>query len=318
MSRLRVSTLILVVLVVSLLLASGTNARDNNSPIDPPRQVVEKKIVTSDELYRYEITGSILSDTVVRRTIERWERNYGINWPESGLVVYNVGTVDKPDILIVPNALQIEEIVTEIFSDGTAEVDASVTLRALKDNTLDITEGDTQTAVLATSSWQFVQQQCFAREDGAKGWIDSCYKIHQLSGDGDSNYDYYQLEHFATAKSKSPYSLLTAHVASDRDLGSPPMYWVDWSPRSDQTVGNCQTYQVSVGALGIGIASYHDLCEKWDITKYADPGKFRNEWKNYFGFTISSEREVAYMLAVKVPEGSFPIWVLNYGYYASI
>ncbi|WDE03104.1 hypothetical protein SG34_016980 [Thalassomonas viridans] len=166
---------------------------------------------------------------------------------------------------------------------------------------------------IQAGSWGMQAHHCFSRYEGSTGWIDSCYKVHKLSGDGDSNYDYFQLEHYATAKGKSIWGLTRATLEASKASSSDSMQWVDWNPRADLDVGNCSTVSLQVTAQAVGISTSHNICDKWDITKYSTPGHFKNEWKSSSS-AQRSEREVAYMIAVKVAQGGWPVWSLTHNY----
>lgn len=89
------------------------------------------------------------------------------------------------------------------------------------------------------------------------------------------------------------------------------MQWVDWNPRSDLTTGQCSS--ITIGISYIAVLSYSAvICQEgWDMTKYAEAGKFKNRW---YGAARRSEREVAYMVSVKVPKGGWPVWALTKDY----
>ncbi|MGH8010770.1 MAG: hypothetical protein ACREQ3_27595, partial [Candidatus Binatia bacterium] len=103
-----------------------------------------------------------------------------------------------------------------------------------------------------------VDQLCFAREQNNTGWLDECYKVHKLSGDSSSVNDYFQLEHYATATSDGPWTLTNITLESTQSGSSSPMSWMDWSPRSDQDVGNCQSIEIGISVEGAGLTAVHN------------------------------------------------------------
>ena len=90
---------------------------------------------------------------------------------------------------------------------------------------------------------------------------------------------------------------------------SPPIRnWADWSPRSDEQRGRCETISVGISHM-VSISWSHQICEEWDITFYQrTPGKFQNLWRPASQPVENSEREVAYAIAVSVDEGKQPRW----------
>ena len=163
---------------------------------------------------------------------------------------------------------------------------------------------------IQSGSWNMVAQTCYSRYETTSGWIDACYKMHKLNSDGDGSNDYFQLEHYATAKSKFPFGLAAATIEAVKAGSSSSMEWVEWSPASDLDVGNCTSIGLEVAAQSVGISASHNICDNWDITKFSDAGHFKNKWSNVFT-PISSERGVAYMIAVKVPQNGWPVWSLS-------
>ena len=85
------------------------------------------------------------------------------------------------------------------------------------------------------------------------------------------------------------------------------MQWMDWSPRADVDYGGCRSYEIGISVGAVGITSTRTQCDTWDITKSEEAGSFRNDWR---GNARQSDREVAYMQAVAVPQGGWPIWNL--------
>jgi len=159
--------------------------------------------------------------------------------------------------------------------------------------------------------WNLVGNQAFARFEDGKGWMDHAYKMHKLVVETIPNKDYYQLEHWATAKSKGAWTLYAAHVWCQKQSSSSPMEWVDWDPQADQDYGSGgQSVTIGISYI-VEISSTYTVRDKWDITKYAEAGKFKNSWR---GSAWRSERNVAYMICVSVPEGGWPAWTLSAQY----
>ena len=57
-------------------------------------------------------------------------------------------------------------------------------------------------------------------------------------------------------------------------------------------------------------------CELWDITKFAEAGRFQNKWSCgcAIPFGATGEREVASMIEVSVPQGEGAQWTLSAGF----
>jgi hypothetical protein len=167
----------------------------------------------------------------------------------------------------------------------------------------------------AAPYWTLYGNACFSRIQNSGGYIDSCYKINRLVNDGSTTKDYYQLEHYATAGSKGIDTIHNAWLSSTKGSSSSAMSWVDWAPKGD-TTGACANQTLSVSVAGVGISSSYTRCEKWDITKYAEAGKFKNLWDCNCTLGIKGDREVAYMSVVSVAQGGKATWTLSAGFFA--
>jgi hypothetical protein len=168
----------------------------------------------------------------------------------------------------------------------------------------------------APQYWSSVALQCFARIESVSGWIDHCCQLYKLVGDNNNEGDYYQLVHYATARSKTIFSLRSAWIECVKHESSSTMGWLDWSPGSDLNVGRCTPITIERTINGSSMGGTFTVYKSgWDITKYAEAGKFANRW---YGRAWHSERDVAYMVGVAVPQGGWPVWSLAASYFATI
>jgi hypothetical protein len=164
--------------------------------------------------------------------------------------------------------------------------------------------------------WSLVASQCFARIEGVSGWIDHCCQLYKLVGDSNKEGDYYELVHYATARSKTIFALVQAWITCEKHESSSTMGWFDWSPGSDLNVRRCTPITIERTLNGSSMGGTFAVYESgWDITKYSDAGKFSNRW---YGHAWRQERGVAYMVGVKVPQGGCPVWSLTASYFATI
>ena len=110
------------------------------------------------------------------------------------------------------------------------------------------------------------------------------------------------------------YRAFDCWLAAQRSGGG-VQAWEDWDPRSDRNVGNCSSVNVGVDFLA-ALSFTATQCELWDITKYAEAGRFQNKWSCgcIFPFGADGEREVAYMIEVSVPQGQGAVWTLSAGF----
>ena len=168
----------------------------------------------------------------------------------------------------------------------------------------------------APQYWSLVTSQCFARIEGVSGWIDHCCQLYKVVLESNDEKDYYQLVHYATARSKAIFSLRSVWIECVKHESSSTMEWLDWSPGSDLNIKRCTPITIERTNSGSSIGGTFTICETgWDITKYAEAGKFMNRW---YGRAWRSERDVAYMVGVAVPQGGWPVWSLTASYFATI
>lgn len=281
--------LFLVVVLVSTLVVSYANAA---GPL---------------EISQYDVTRTSVGSQMAQQAMQRWQ-SYGWNFDAKGLKVYEL---NPGDYLIAPESAKIEFVQIQ-QSDGSIKVDARIVTASpsiLSTEAQGVSQG---VSPMQAEYWSLVASQCFERIDNGYGWMDHCYEMNKLIGETDSQKDYYQLHHHATAKSKSVWTLTDAYLSCQRNGGS-TQEWLEWSPGSDVPRPSCGTVGIGVSAFGIGISANYTACPTmWDITKYAEAGRFQNKW---VGSAWRSEREVAYMICVKVPQGGWPVWNLTAGFH---
>lgn len=155
---------------------------------------------------------------------------------------------------------------------------------------------------------------CYSRYTSTMGWMDHCMKWGKMMNDGDSSRDHWTYYRYGTCKSKNGTKITRCHIRSERDKSiksSPGMVWEDWAPRTDSE-GGCRTKSVGISVAGVSATGYYEACEKQDITKYSEAGKFENAWA-YPAGRADAEREVAYQVAFNVPNGTYPKMVSRWG-----
>jgi hypothetical protein len=165
---------------------------------------------------------------------------------------------------------------------------------------------------MAASSWAIHQQHCFPRKYEEHRYIDACWYKYRLTNDGTAVYDYYQFEFFATAGRWTTFGEIVGISLGSSPLSTwAPQTWVDWKPRSDWSGGSCQTINVGISYAGAGLTTNFQQCpDKWDMTKTTTPGKYSIAWLNPLG--TSADRELAYSIVVRVPQGRVPGYSLTY------
>ena len=275
-----------------------------------PSQPVEAQL--TQDLSKYDITGSANGIQLAQETVARWKQEGHCSACQGNQSV-EVYKLAEGDYLIVPSSTVVEFKYTKL-KDKSIRIDPWIYVGSGN-------QGNTSNAsnTLTTNPPFYASTpgypQCFARIDGTGGYIDHCVDIQKLYNNLDSTRDYYTLQHYATAKSKSAWFLHTATISCVKASGSSTMYWCDWNPKADQSVGNCITVNLGVQAGGATASMSGQLCDMWDITKYAAAGQFQNVWR---GSAWRSERYVAYQVAVAVPQNGVAGWLVSASYYSTL
>ncbi len=226
----------------------------------------------------------------------------------AGLRVYEFGTSDMSDIVVLPATVEFESATYEVQADGKVHMGTEVTVV--------FGEASRSPSFRATnaSSWTQTGADCLARSSNRTGWIDQCWTVYGLLNDRDGARDFYQLDNRATAKSALPLALQEAIVWGEASSTSSPQSWIDWFPREDMT-GSCPT-SVDIGIdFGASLTLNRSISENWDITKYATPGKFQNRWW-YTPGVWGSERSVSYTNVVAVPQGGIAAFRIGNSFFA--
>lgn len=139
---------------------------------------------------------------------------------------------------------------------------------------------------------------------GAK--MDWCWEKLRVPRDGDPNWDYYMFHVYGTAMDKTDSNGVSRRVKSAQFDVTPRsttgLQWYKWKPGGDQT-GACNSVDVSLSMGAVSIGRSFSACETWDVTKRATPGSMRNTWTGPSSGT-SSDRELALVVGVKVPQGA--------------
>ena len=168
------------------------------------------------------------------------------------------------------------------------------------------------------ATWSYVSGACFTRLQSAFGWLDSCYQVHKLTNDNDPR-DFYKLEQYGSAGAMVLGKIYSGWLGAVKAASSSAMSWIDWSPRRTVT-GGCQSIPLSVSALGVSFSASGIMCERWNVSKYADPGHYREEWScgclPTLGQPYPNVREIDYLQVVSVANGKPAIWTLSAGFQA--
>jgi hypothetical protein len=172
----------------------------------------------------------------------------------------------------------------------------------------------------AAIAWSWVAQGCFSRIQNTFGWLDSCYAIHRLTGEGDPR-EFFKLEQYGTVAAKIPGKIYDGWLAAVRRTGSAAQAWIDWSPRGSLS-GSCVSVPLEVSALGVGFRASGIMCERWNIFKGAAAGHFKEQWSCGcivpFGQPYPNTREIDYLQAVSVGSGKVAQWTLSAGFTAIV
>ncbi len=136
-----------------------------------------------------------------------------------------------------------------------------------------------------------------------------CWRKWKVKNDGDSSYDYYMFETWASGETKDDWGRsprLTSMTLSVRPRNSSGMENVDWDPRSDHK-GDCSSTTVGVQAAGVSVGQSFDQCEVWDVTPPYKVGNIKIKWRKRSwssGIPAGTTRSVAAAVSVRVPQGA--------------
>ncbi len=255
-----------------------------------------------------DITSSRLGTQWAREAAERWQQ-MGVRHDPKEIKIYRLqdgsyfaapksAEISMEYVGMEDGSMQLEPVVADV-SDPLLIESNSIEMRL-----------DGQYATSGGEYWSLVDNNAFARFQDGKGWMDHAYKKYKLVGETVADKDYYTLEHYATAKSKSTWTLSRAHIWCQKRDGSSEMAWVDWDPTSDKSGGSGNTITIGISFI-VELTDSFTFSDKWNITKYAEAGRFKNTWE---GLAWRSERSVAYMVCVSVPQGGYPLWSLSAQY----
>ena len=246
--------------------------------------------VPAEELAKHDITSTAYGQSVQQGVAGSNLRTFDVTGA-AGLV-----SVTEPGTLVVP---MNNTALTSVYATVTGATGTMLNFGP---------SAGTGGAPTGSPSWQETYHECYGRYQDSHAWVDPCAVISRLNGDNDASNDYFTLDTWETGKSKSWYSIRKLILWADPQ-GS--QTWQDWSPRSDMSAGNCMNVAFSVTVKNVvDIGASKDLCEKWDITKYATGGKFQNDWVGA-PWMHNAERETGFMIGVRTPAGGVS-WNIHY------
>lgn len=193
--------------------------------------------------------------TVAAAATSRWADSHGVY---RTLETVETEVYDGPTgevVMTYTDEVRPTDNVARISQDGNS-VEISGSFETVAEDTL-------AAYASAGSAWNQTSSACQSREQNNTGWIDGCYRIYQLSNDGDSTRRYFAWEQHSTFKSKSAWWMLRAWGSSSKSSNntSGAWSWVDWSPRSDKSVGNCTATTIGISYVA-NLTRTYEQCDK--------------------------------------------------------
>jgi hypothetical protein len=101
--------------------------------------------------------------------------------------------------------------------------------------------------------------------------------------------------------------LYSAAIGNHPAANSAAQTWVDWDP-DGPSYGNCRTIGLGITVLGIGASGSFTGCETIDMAKLNPEVNYAEVWYSSNG--IRESRGLKYLVAIKVNQGGWPVFVL--------
>jgi hypothetical protein len=281
------------VVVTGLLFTAVPVSADAGRPVTPAREITETR------------TGA----SAARAAAERITEVYGIPTSAAELDVWQVGARR----LVGPSGSLVaaREV---IGSDGETGLVVSATEPIPANRDPSPVRIDAA-AVPAANGWRLVGDHCWIDATRESAFMDVCYHKWKATSDGSITHDYYLLDMFSTFATPG-FGLETGDpwIHARLSPSSPDATWFKWKPGTDTT--QCGGVNLSIAVNGIPLSVTGNQCETWNITKYADPGAFRNGWIEGICQIQREERELEFTVAVRVAQGKVPTW--NFDWYEHV
>jgi hypothetical protein len=128
--------------------------------------------------------------------------------------------------------------------------------------------------------------------------------MYRLSNDGSGSYDWFALNHYATAANNEPWALSWARIRAYRS-GSSVQTWADWAPKSDWSGGSCSTTTVGVALPVGGIGVSFDRCPQSITFSRSGNGQSPDYTQTWVGPGTHGNRELNFEIAVRVTQGGW-------------
>jgi len=292
-----VGAILALVLVLGVAMVGSGSAKESvvHGPLEIERQAIQAN----------EMTGTARGIQQAKKAAQRFERDFNIKVAPESLRVFRVPGISG-GIIVTPADFGVKALTLSPAKGGNTVELAVTTAPGQAGQKAPALNRD---ASIESQEWIWVSGRCWSYEDDYST-MSQCYKLHKFSelvDNGGTDRRPWALHHYATAGPKSPLYLLDAYVRN-QPYSSPTTYWADWDPGSDSSVDCCDR-SIGVSVAGVSISYTYTQCEKWDITKYSTPGKFKNEWSHPL-LGVPEDREVAYAVEVYADDGDTPRWTL--------
>jgi hypothetical protein len=141
--------------------------------------------------------------------------------------------------------------------------------------------------------------------------FEPCWRAFRRNNDRDLKRDYYVYQMSVVGQSDNAWTLTKMKTATsayeNASQGYGKQTWVDYAPKTDQFFGGCESPTLTVGVTSAEITlPIGNACEVWKVRRPALPAVSHEiTWEgSSFGF----RREVGFLLAVSVPQGTLAEW----------
>lgn len=309
-----VSTFIAFGMAASAVLASTTSvagaAPASTQEENEPEPAVETLGV--DEIRSAE-RDSEGQDEMIADAIDEAFRTAGHRYDPEAVEVARIGSGPRESTFVTPIGTELVYAELRTGTDGSVDVTTrynteSASVPGEGPRTSPSGEG------FGSAYWEQYSNPPCSWHSNSTAWQNVCYKLNVLRDDGDPSQNWNTIDHFATAKSKSIFTLYQHDILSYEGTSADDMDQTDYDPGQDQSVGNCQSTTIGISAGGASLSTTSEICDEWDITVYnSEECKFKNEWK---GNAHRSERMVEYM-STCVSYGGTVYWTIENHYSAA-
>lgn len=132
-------------------------------------------------ILQFDITGTTIGTQVAQEAVQRWIARGWVLDCDCSYEDLRVYEINPDDYLIAPASAEIE-LIRVRQPDRSVKLEPRILTVTVSPSDFSL-EGE-DVSPMSAQYWGLLFAHCFARYEGARGWIDHCYHLHRTFRSG--------------------------------------------------------------------------------------------------------------------------------------